>query len=267
MEMTEYVEALRREGELMLKAATEAGTDAPVPTCPGWRVRDLVRHTGAVHRWAAAFVARGITSPRRPDGPPDLDGADLLAWFADGHRELTATLASADPLEVDCWHFLSAPSPAEFWARRQAHETATHRIDAELARGGEPTPTETEFAVDGIEELLSGFHGRRSSKVRSPRPRVLRVRATDVAGAVWTVRISEEPPVTVRGESDHDGDGGGVAGAAAGAGAGAGNAALVCEVSGPAARLYAALWNRVPFPSVSGDEATAALWRETSPIG
>ncbi|MGW0930551.1 maleylpyruvate isomerase family mycothiol-dependent enzyme [Streptomyces sp. NPDC002644] len=263
MEMIEYVEALRREGELMLKAATEAGTDAPVPSCPGWRVRDLVRHTGAVHRWAAAFVAQGITSPRQPDGPPDLDGADLLAWFADGQRELTATLASADPAETDCWHFLPAPSPAVFWARRQAHETATHRIDAELARGGEPTGTEPEFAVDGIEELLSGFHGRRSSKVRSPRPRVLRVRATDVAGAVWTVRISEEPPVTVRGEGE--GDGLGDAGGRGGAGDG-GSAAL-CEVSGTAAQLYAALWNRAPFPSVSGDQETAALWRETSPIG
>ena len=26
-----------------------AGPDAPVPACPGWRIRDLVRHVGNVH--------------------------------------------------------------------------------------------------------------------------------------------------------------------------------------------------------------------------
>ncbi|NEA02394.1 hypothetical protein G3I28_24190, partial [Streptomyces sp. SID10116] len=39
-----------------------------------------------------------------------------------------------------------------------------------------------------------------------------------------------------------------------------------CEVSGPAARLYLALWNRLPFPEVTGDTALAALWRERSAI-
>ncbi|MDH6228381.1 maleylpyruvate isomerase family mycothiol-dependent enzyme [Streptomyces sp. MJP52] len=250
MEIAEYVETLRREGELLAKAAEEAGPGAPVPTCPEWRVRDLVRHTGAVHRWATAFVEQGLTTPREPDEAPDLDGAELLEWFTEGHRALTATLAAAGP-EVECWHFLRAPSPVAFWARRQAHETAVHRLDAEAARGGEPAEVDVEFAVDGIDELLRGFHGRRSSRVRSPEPRLLRVRATDAvdaADAIWTVRISEEPPVTVRGAD------------------GTGDAAADCELAGPAARLYAALWNRAPFPSVHGDARTAALWRDNSGI-
>ncbi|MER7220418.1 MULTISPECIES: maleylpyruvate isomerase N-terminal domain-containing protein [Streptomyces] len=33
------------------------------PLCPGWRVRDLVRHLGAVHRWAAALVTDRATTP------------------------------------------------------------------------------------------------------------------------------------------------------------------------------------------------------------
>lgn len=37
---------------------------------------------------------------------------------------------------VDCWTFLDAPSPLAFWARRQAHETAIHRADAQLAADG-----------------------------------------------------------------------------------------------------------------------------------
>ncbi|WP_284117256.1 maleylpyruvate isomerase family mycothiol-dependent enzyme [Streptomyces fragilis] len=248
MSIADHVEFLRGEGESLAAAAKEAGTDAPVPTCPGWRVRDLVRHTGAVHRWATAFVALGLTSPRRIEDAPELDGAELLAWFADGHAELTRTLASADPA-TDCWHFLRAPSPLAFWARRQAHETAVHRMDAEAARGLEPTPVATEFAVDGIDELLCGFLARRSSRVRSPEPRLLRVRATDVADAVWPLHLSQDPPVTVRGTD------------------GAVATDPDCELSGTAAELYPALWNRAPIPSVTGDAATAALWRETARVG
>ncbi|MFF4800714.1 maleylpyruvate isomerase family mycothiol-dependent enzyme [Streptomyces sp. NPDC001351] len=243
METAEFVEILDREGRLLAAAAEEAGTDAKVPTCPEWQVKDLLQHIGMVHRWAAAFVAEGHTSYHPVRGLPDLDGDALPAWFREGHRYLVDTLASAAP-DVQCWHFLPAPSPLAFWARRQAHETTVHRIDAESARGGAPSGIDPGFAADGIEELLRGFHGRPKSKVRSDEPRVLRVRATDAEGAVWTVRLSQEPPVAVR-EAAGDAD---------------------CEVAGPAAQLYLALWNRLPFPAVSGDSAVAALWREKSAV-
>ncbi|NEC73671.1 hypothetical protein G3I25_19170, partial [Streptomyces rochei] len=60
----------------------------------------------------------------------------------------------------------------------------------------------------------------------------------------WTVRLSAEPPVTER--------------------AAAGDAD--CELSGPASRLYSALWNRRPVPEVAGDASLAALWREKSGV-
>jgi uncharacterized protein (TIGR03083 family) len=243
METAEFVRALDREGRLLAAAAEEAGTGAKVPTCPGWQVRDLLRHTGMVHRWAAAFVAEGHTSYRPDGGLPELDGRELTAWFREGHRHLVDTLSSAAP-DVRCWHFLPAPSPLAFWARRQAHETTVHRIDAESARGGTSTEIGREFAVDGIDELLRGFHARPKSRVRSEDPRMLRVRATDADGAVWTVRLSGEPPVTERGASG-DAD---------------------CEVAGPAADLYLSLWNRLPFPDVTGDTSLATLWRERSAV-
>jgi uncharacterized protein (TIGR03083 family) len=243
METAEFIRALDREGRLLAAAAEEAGAQAKVPTCPGWQVRDLLRHTGMVHRWAAAFVAEGHTSYHPDDGLPDLDGAELIAWFREGHRYLVDTLSCAAP-DVLCWHFLPAPSPLAFWARRQAHETTVHRIDAESARGGTPTPIAPQFALDGIDELLRGFHARPKSRVRSEEPRVLRVRATDADDAVWTVRLSPEPPVTDRGDT--------------------GNAD--CEVAGPAAELYLSLWNRLPFPDVTGDAAVAALWRDNSAV-
>ncbi|KIF71110.1 hypothetical protein HY68_24945, partial [Streptomyces sp. AcH 505] len=42
-------------------AETIEGADpgARVPTCPEWRVRDLVGHIGQGHRWAAGIVRGG----------------------------------------------------------------------------------------------------------------------------------------------------------------------------------------------------------------
>ncbi|MET7683895.1 maleylpyruvate isomerase family mycothiol-dependent enzyme [Streptomyces sp. NPDC005423] len=243
MDAAALISTLDREGRLLADAAEEAGTGAPVPTCPGWQVRDLVRHTGMVHRWATAFVAEGYTEYRPGGGLPDLDGAASVAWFREGHRLLVDTLSAAPP-DLTCWHFLPAPSPLAFWARRQAHETTVHRVDAETARGGQPSPVAREFAADGIDELLRGFHSRARSAVRSAEPRVLRIRATDTDDALWTVRLSPEPPVAER--------------------SGAGEAD--CELAGPVARLYLALWNRAPFPDVTGEASLAALWRERSAV-
>ncbi|MFF6914807.1 maleylpyruvate isomerase family mycothiol-dependent enzyme [Streptomyces sp. NPDC012466] len=242
METAEFLQTLETEGRLLAAAAEEAGTNAKVPTCPEWQVGDLLRHTGAVHRWAAAYVAEGITERRPLVEPTGLDGAELVAWYRDSHRHLVGTLAGAAP-DVECFAFLPAPSPLAFWARRQAHETAVHRVDAESARGGSPTHVTPDFATDGIDELLRGFHARSRSRVRTPEARVLRIRTEDT-GAVWTVRLSPEPPVTTRDAS----------------------AEAACELSGPAEQLYLALWNRAPLPNVTGDRALATLWRETSGI-
>ncbi|RSS52990.1 maleylpyruvate isomerase family mycothiol-dependent enzyme [Streptomyces sp. WAC07061] len=247
MKITEYVETLAREGELLADEAERAGMDALVPTCPEWRVADLLRHTGAVHRWAAGFVREGLVEPVPFPEPPELPGAELPAWFREGHAELVRTLTQA-PEGVACFTFLptAPPSPLAFWARRQAHETTVHRFDAESARGTAFSEVAPEFAEDGVDELLTGFHARPRSRVRTEEPRVLRVRAADT-GAVWTVHLSKEPARTVRGDTGEEPH---------------------CEVTGEASWLYAALWNRLPLsgPGVRGDESLARLWRETAGI-
>ncbi|MET9429391.1 MULTISPECIES: maleylpyruvate isomerase family mycothiol-dependent enzyme [unclassified Streptomyces] len=246
MEITEYLETLAREGRLMAEAAEKAGLDAPVPPCPGWRVRDALRHTGVVHRWATAFVVEGHGSFHPMADEPDLDGDELVAWFREGHGLLVQALSDA-PDSLECWTFLPGSSPRGFWSRRQAHETAVHRVDVQAALGDAALgPVDAEFAADGIDELLCGFHAREKSRVRTQEPAVLRVRATDT-GDVWTVRLSAQPPRATRGD-----DGG----------------AADCELSGPAERLYLALWNRLPQSAVTvtGDERLARLWRETSAI-
>ncbi|MBB5125309.1 uncharacterized protein (TIGR03083 family) [Streptomyces albaduncus] len=182
-------------------------------------------------------------APRPMGGHPELDGAELVAWYRDSHRRLLDTLAGAAP-DVECFTFLPGPPSAlAFWARRQAHETTVHRVDAESARGGASAPIATEFAVDGVDELLRGFHARPKSRVRTESPRVLRVRVSD-ADAAWTVRLSPEPPVTTR-DADTEAE---------------------CELAGPAEEVYLALWNRRPVPAMSGDPVLATLWRNTSAV-
>jgi len=243
MKTTDFIHVLDREGRALAAAAETAGVDSAVPACPGWRVRELVGHTGSVHRWARAYLTEGIAERRPLDPAPRLDGPELLEWYREGHRLLVGALTDAPP-DVDCFAFLPAPSPLAFWARRQAHETAVHRYDAESATGARPAPVTAEFAADGIDEILRGFHARKRSRVRTESPRVLRVRATDVDDAVWTVRLSGEPPVTER----------------------TGTGPADCELSGPAPELYLALWNRAPFPSVDGDGSLAELWSRRSAI-
>ncbi|MEU8518938.1 maleylpyruvate isomerase family mycothiol-dependent enzyme [Streptomyces sp. NBC_01216] len=246
MKPDEHVEALDHAGRSLADAATRAGTDAEVRTCPGWRVRDLLRHTTTVHRWATGFVTQGHTSYRPEGAEPDLDGAELLAHFREGHALLVTALREA-PDTLECWTFLPTPSALAFWARRQAHETTVHAADAESALpGGRLGPVDPPLAADGIDELLRGFHGRDRSRVRTPEPRTLRVRTTDT-GDVWTVRLSQEAP---RAERNSEG-------------------AADCELSGPAGPLYLTLWNRLPSTAVSvtGDASLARTWRENSAIG
>ena len=49
MEIAEHVVALDRDGRLLADAAAKAGLMTAIPACPGWQVRDLVRHQAYVH--------------------------------------------------------------------------------------------------------------------------------------------------------------------------------------------------------------------------
>ena len=55
MEVAAHIDALRAQGELMAAAVDASDPGAPVPSCPEWAVRDLVRHMGGVHRWATGI--------------------------------------------------------------------------------------------------------------------------------------------------------------------------------------------------------------------
>jgi uncharacterized protein (TIGR03083 family) len=247
VEVTEHIDALRREGALLAAAAGRTDLDAPIPTCPDWRMRDLVRHIGDVHRWARAHVAEGRLRPIGPDDLPGVAGplpndAGLLEWFRQGHARLVETLQTADP-QTQCWTFLPAPSPVAFWARRQAHETGIHRADAESPGGGDAvTPFPPRFAEDGIEELLFGFLSRGDGQPIEP-PKTLQLRATDT-GSSWRIDLGKKVEV------------------------GRGDGAADCSVVGPASDLHLLLWNRLTPEGldVDGDRSVLEFWRHAVKI-
>ena len=63
MNVDQYLDALRSESALLAAAASEAGLDAALPSCPNWVMRDLIHHLGEVQRWSAAVVRGSITNP------------------------------------------------------------------------------------------------------------------------------------------------------------------------------------------------------------
>jgi uncharacterized protein (TIGR03083 family) len=248
MEIAEHIDALRGQGDLLAAAAALSGLDAPIPPCPSWQVKDLLRHTGYVHRWAARHVTECPDTVL--DGPEEADilrgGAadpDLLAWFCAGHAVLVETLTTADPGLV-CATFMDAPSSLAFWARRQAHETAIHRADAESASGRRPDYA-PDFATDGIDELIMGFGQRRKYRPSAGPDGSMQVRTTDT-GHAWHVG-PEDGRIRAR--------------------RGAGDPHPACTVTGPASGLYLFLWNRGDAAqagvTISGDAAFLSSWQSS----
>jgi uncharacterized protein (TIGR03083 family) len=249
VEIAHLVAALRREGQAFADAAEAADLDTPIPTTPGWRMRDLVRHMGDVHRWARAHVAEGRVRPIGKDDLPGVagplpDDAGLLPWFREGHARLVATLETADP-DTQCWTFLPAPSPLAFWARRQAHETGIHRADAQSPGDQEAiTSFDPGLATDGIDELLLGFFAGdlQAQPVDGAPTLFLRAMDTDAA---WLVALQDR---SLRWDGpDPPAD---------------------CSVRGGASDLFLLLWNRRDAEGldVRGDRSLLDTWRKHAQI-
>ncbi|MPZ71361.1 MAG: hypothetical protein GEU71_17835, partial [Actinobacteria bacterium] len=61
MDVAQHIKVIGQEGKLLVEAAELAGLDVDIETCPGWTMRDLVRHLSEIHLWAAAHVALRAT--------------------------------------------------------------------------------------------------------------------------------------------------------------------------------------------------------------
>ncbi|MFQ6172226.1 maleylpyruvate isomerase family mycothiol-dependent enzyme [Oryzobacter sp. R7] len=203
----DHLAAVSAGARRMADGARSAGLEAPVPTCPGWTVRDLLAHQGMVHRWATALVLGaepGAVGEERFEAE-GLAHPDPATWLEEGAADLVAALEEApDDLRAPAF-LVDAPPPRRFWARRQCHETTVHAIDAlSAATGRRPTAgdlwLDDALALDGVDELLVGFWQRRKGGPRADPPTVTVVSAT--TGPRWLVDAGPERARTRRLEAD-----------------------------------------------------------------
>ncbi len=250
MEIATWIETLRAEGARMTAAARSVAADAPVPTCPEWVARDLIRHLGGVHRWATSVVAEARPEPPKASLEETAGGwpgdEELSDWLEAGYLALVSALDAA-PADLACWTFLSAPSPLGFWSRRQAHETSIHRVDMELTAGRSASHLSSiapDFAADGVDELVAGFWPRRSASARAEPPVTLGIRCTDEGGS-WVVTMGPDGVHSALGADE-----------------------AICSVRGAATDLYLALWNRGAGESlqIDGDRAVLAQFGEAMQV-
>ena len=250
MEHEEY--CARAGAEIMrLAAITEgAAPQTPVPTCPGWDLAQLVKHTGVVHRWATATVVTRATDrldsttldvglPESPAGYP--------TWLAAGSAPLLAALREAGP-DAPVWSW-AASTGSRWWARRMLHETAVHRADAELSLGIEPDFSPA-AAADGVDELLTNalVGGRPSRRLGElPAGETIHLHATDDGlgseGGEWLITFGGDGYAWSHGHAK-----GSVA------------------VRGPAGRLLLLVYGRVrpddEHLQVFGDPGLLAAWQD-----
>ena len=243
LSLDDHLEALVRGGAALGEAAAAAGLEAKVPTCPAWDVTKLVLHQGMVHRWAAANL-RGErdhdTAASQAEGKA---AASLLDWYTQGLAALVDTVRATPP-DAQAMVFLrDAPPPRRFWARRQAHETTIHSVDA-ISAACRRWPTAADVAIDpvlaadGIDELLGGFITRGKGQLHAPEPYTVLVRTDDTSHA-WTLQISDGPILTTPGAIERP------------------------EVvfSGTAVQLYLSLWNRADEITTNGRPDLIDQWR------
>ncbi|MDQ5816363.1 MAG: maleylpyruvate isomerase family mycothiol-dependent enzyme [Actinomycetota bacterium] len=224
-----YMDLLRSDGTALLEAA-RSDLDRRVPACPDWTERELLVHTGGVHRFWGDIAERRLADPSesRPEPAPD-DDPGIAAWYQDGLEKLVDTLSRAAPHEP-VWSW-STRKEIGFVQRRMPQETAVHRWDAQDAVG-EADPIDGQLAVDGVDEWLEVF-GPAQDVTPNGAGETIHLHRTDGEGE-WLVRLQADGIEVTKGHEK-------------------GDAAL----RGNASDLLLALWRRIPLDrlEVLGDRA------------
>ncbi|MEU6659859.1 maleylpyruvate isomerase family mycothiol-dependent enzyme [Streptomyces sp. NPDC046821] len=200
----QYCDEVLAQTALLARHLVGADLSALVPTCPGWTLRDLVVHTGGVHRWVDTIVRTRSSEPV-PDekvpggeGPVSDEPDALVDWLLEGAELVVDALRTAGP-DVPVWSWGWHRSTG-FWARRMTHETVIHRADVALTTGVgfEVAP---EFAADALDEWLQivrytqqAYPAQPSAELRGG-GRSLHLHATDVPpelNAEWLIELDED---------------------------------------------------------------------------
>jgi uncharacterized protein (TIGR03083 family) len=206
-----YLGHLTADAERFASVLETAPADVPIAACPGWDLLRLAEHLGQVHRWAT-FCALNARPPSHSEAEAleSFTPERATTWFRDGADRLISTLRQIDP-EEPTWHPFPVEHVARVWPRRQAHETAIHRWDAERA-AGLVASVDPELASDGIDEYFELAIPRliRREGITLPTGS-LHVHCTDVDGEwlVWSedgeyrmIRAHEKGDAALRGPAE-----------------------------------------------------------------
>jgi uncharacterized protein (TIGR03083 family) len=241
----------RAEKEISALAAVVAEAPdlaADVPTCPGWTITDLARHTGTIHRWACDIVAtKAGARLAAPDVASPWESADGWAqWLVAGATPLLTELRLAGPL-TPVWSW-GPGRTSGWWARRILHETTVHRADVELALGADPD-IDPVVAADGIDEFLFNLPSARrpyAHLASLPTGASLHLHATDSDGE-WVVRFTDSGIAWERGHEK-----------------------ATTAVRGPVTALLLFTYGRLPVSdprlAAFGDESIPPLWQEKTAL-
>jgi uncharacterized protein (TIGR03083 family) len=250
----DYAAALLEQNESFGEMIRDADPSTPVPTCPGWTLRQLMRHVGRGDRWAAQIIDDRCSQALDPravrEGKPPDDLAGAIAWLHGSPRALIAAVERAGA-DTQVWTFLG-PQPAAWWIRRRLHEAAVHRADAAIALGLDYRLS-AELSADAISEWLERVVADAGSPLSDGQ--ALHLHATD-AGEHWLLRDGDNA-LTLTHEDHEDREKHQDEAASAG-------------VSGPATGLLLALVRRWSAQQaglrLSGDTGVWQTWLDRTPF-
>lgn len=181
----------------------------PVPTCPDWKLADLVDHVGAVQRMVIMLVGEQMVDPtdaftRQATAPTD--PADWPAWLTEGAAEARQAFAGVSD-DTPVWDPSGAAAGVPFWSRRLFGEMCVHRADAAVALGRQyelPADQAVVATEDWLDTLTSpGYWEARPEFAQAMRGdgQTLHFHATDAAGD-WLARREQDRVALERGEPD-----------------------------------------------------------------
>jgi len=222
MNYRDYLDLIGSESAALADAAASVPLTTPVPMCLDWTMAVLVTHAAQGQHWMRLLVDTHAKE-RLPLSalPQPPEPAALIPWFREATRAILATLGAADPA-APVWTWTNERRVG-FWARRQTHEIAVHRWDAQHA-AGVATPLPTMLAADGVDELLELLPFLPGT--RTGAGETVRLHCTDAPGE-WLVRLAPSGLEVTREHTKGD-----------------------AAARGPASDLDLFLWGRAPLEAL-----------------